>query len=169
MRYDWLSPWFSVFFSCSFKITRNLRHKTRSLLPLQWVHSIEFWSRTIYPLPLSSYDGGAVAIWLSNLSKPLMPSSSNSSNSERKLCQRASKWKGRTRLVVPPRSPVIKLGVFKHGARQGFMPCDKQAVPERALKLGRVTQAVIGASSGQISSFPKSIVFFRNFCCDGLK
>ena len=30
----------------------------------------------------------------------------------------------------------------------GFMPLDKQAVAERALKLGRGTQAVIGASSG---------------------
>ena len=29
----------------------------------------------------------------------------------------------------------------------GFMPLDKQAVAERALKLGRGTQAVIGASS----------------------
>jgi len=30
----------------------------------------------------------------------------------------------------------------------GFMPLDKQAVAERALKLGRGTQAVIGTSSG---------------------
>ena len=30
----------------------------------------------------------------------------------------------------------------------GFMPLDKQAVAERALELGRGTQAVIGASSG---------------------
>ena len=30
----------------------------------------------------------------------------------------------------------------------GFKPLDKQAVAERALKLGRGTQAVIGASSG---------------------
>ena len=30
----------------------------------------------------------------------------------------------------------------------GFMPLDKQAVNERALKLGRSTQAVIGTSSG---------------------
>ena len=51
----------------------------------------------------------------------------------------------------------------------GFMPLDKQAVAERALKLGRDTQVVIGASSGKSSSFPKSIVFFRNVCCGGLK
>ena len=30
----------------------------------------------------------------------------------------------------------------------GFKPLDKQAVAERALKLGRGAQAVIGASSG---------------------
>ena len=30
----------------------------------------------------------------------------------------------------------------------GFMPLDKQAVAERAIKLGRGTQAVIGTSSG---------------------
>ena len=42
------------------------------------------------------------------------------------------------------------------------MPLDKQAAAERALKLGRGTQAVIGASLGEGSSFPKFIVFFRN-------
>ena len=32
--------------------------------------------------------------------------------------------------------------------KAGLMPLDKQAVAEQALKLGRGTQAVIGASSG---------------------
>ena len=45
--------------------------------------------------------------------------------------------------------------------QEGFMPLDKQAVAERALKLGRCTKAVIGAPLGYSSSFPKSIVFFR--------
>ena len=62
--------------------------------------------------------------------------------------------------------PMIKQGERKDGAggssevtgdktrclqawrQAGFMPLDKQAVAERALKLGRGTQAVIGASSG---------------------
>ena len=82
--------------------------------------------------------------------------------------------------------PKIKLGERKDGARGSsevtsdktwsiwawrqarLMPLDKQAVAERALKLGRGTQAVIGASSGWGSSFQKYIVFSK-FCCYGLK
>ena len=56
-----------------------------------------------------------------------------------------------------------------HAWRQaGLMLLEKQEVSERALKLGRGTLAVIGASSGWSSSFPISI-FFRNVCCGGLK
>ena len=52
-------------------------------------------------------------------------------------------------------------GCLQAWRQAGYVPADMQKVAERALKLGRGSQAVTGASSGASNPFPKSIVFLK--------